>query len=348
MSEERHACALPALSLAAALALGSLHAGAARADAADAIDRPAAIVRLAAQSLLLDVARLPGGRLVCVGERGHVLVSDDGGEHWTQRETPTRATLTRVYFLDDKRGYAVGHDEVILRTQDGGATWTRSHYEPGHRQPLFDVWFSGDGTGLAVGAYSTVLRSLDFGATWSVLAFAPQSRPTPAAAAGAAPEDADIGVSQPHLYALRASGTGHLYLAAEAGHLYRSDDRGQSWRELPSPYGGTFFGVLPLDGDSLLAFGLRGHLHRSDDGGQTFTALESGTTDLLAAATRLGDGGVAIAGLSGVVLVSSDGRRFRAERQPDRRGFSGIAAVGETLVLVGEAGVREVALAVDR
>ncbi len=28
---------------------------------------------------------------------------------------------------------------------------------------------------------------------------------------------------------------------------YRSDDGGATWIELPSPYGGSFFGVLPLE-----------------------------------------------------------------------------------------------------
>ena len=56
-----------------------------------------------------------------------------------------------------------------------------------------------------------------------------------------------------------------LYVAAEGGQLYRSDDRGASWRVLPSPYEGSFFGLVPIRGEGLLAFGLRGHLFRSAD-----------------------------------------------------------------------------------
>ena len=54
-----------------------------------------------------------------------------------------------------------------------------------------------------------------------------------------------------HLNHIARSGTGRLYIAAEAGTIYRSDDDGQTWISLPSPYHGSFFGTLPLENDSL-------------------------------------------------------------------------------------------------
>ena len=49
-----------------------------------------------------------------------------------------------------------------------------------------------------------------------------------------------------HLNRIVGASGSRLYIAAEAGHLYRSDDAGRTWNELPSPYEGSFFGVLPL------------------------------------------------------------------------------------------------------
>ncbi|MCP4657928.1 MAG: hypothetical protein GY856_21175, partial [bacterium] len=72
---------------------------------------------LAWRSLLLDGVAV-GGLMVAVGERGHVLLSTDQGTKWHQAEVPTRATLTGVYFHDERNGWAVGHDAVILRTRD--------------------------------------------------------------------------------------------------------------------------------------------------------------------------------------------------------------------------------------
>ena len=96
--------------------------------------------RLAPQSLLLDGASA-GARLVVVGERGHVLVSADGGASWQQARVPVRSLLTAVHMHDARIGWAVGHDAVILRTGDGGMTWRVAHYAPKEERPLLDVWF---------------------------------------------------------------------------------------------------------------------------------------------------------------------------------------------------------------
>jgi photosystem II stability/assembly factor-like uncharacterized protein len=140
-----------------------------------------------------------------------------------------------------------------------------------------------------------------------------------------------------------ASGS-RLYIAAEAGHLYRSDDAGKTWTELPSPYEGSFFGILPLDGESLLAYGLRGHLFRSDDGGHSWRQITLSTDAMLNDAIRLPQRGVAIVGLSGAVLISmDDGETFTLHQQPDRKGLSSLLAVGVSqLVTVGEAGVKSI------
>lgn len=324
-------------------------------------DRPeaAVIARLAVESLLLDVKALPDGRLVAVGERGQVLVSTDGAASWRQSPAPARAALTAVYFADAKHGWAVGHDEVILRTVDGGASWLVTHYAPEHEQPLLAVHFDATGHGLAVGAYSTVYRSDDAGESWQNVPFVPEALPGAGQAAarkaargatdpGSTGDDmrADAWAVQPHLTSINADSRGRLYITAEAGHIYRSGDNGAHWSELPSPYAGSFYGVLPLDGDILLAYGLRGHLYRSNDAGNSWKAVASGTQALLAGATRLADGTIVIAGLEGVVLVSSDGgQSFHVHQEADRKGFDGVAAVPGGVVLCGEAGVRRLTLA---
>src|SRR5688572_33454441 len=93
------------LALAAVFAAGNAFA---QLDPNDAANKPAAIEPLAANSLLLDLA-VAGARLVAVGERGHVLLSDDQGATWRQATSvPTRVMLTSVYFVDGQYGWAVG------------------------------------------------------------------------------------------------------------------------------------------------------------------------------------------------------------------------------------------------
>lgn len=276
--------------------------------------------RLASSSLLLDVAR-GGKRLFAVGERGHILTSDDGGESWIQSSVPTRANLTAVFFLDERLGWAVGHDAVIIRTRDGGATWERVHHAPEEERPLLDVWFESAERGLAIGAYGYFLTTIDGGASWS---------------SGQVSED-DF-----HLNHIADAGNGRLFIAAEAGIIYRSDDTGRSWEELPSPYEGSLFASLPLDAETVLVCGLRGHLFRSEDGGESWTEIDTGTESLLTDAVSLGDEVVVVGGLAGSVLVSTDGgRSFTLRQQADRLGISAMTAISRhRLLAAGEGGVR--------
>lgn len=278
---------------------------------------------LASRSLLLDAARA-GDAVVAVGERGHILISEDRGESWTQARVPTRATLTGVWFHDRNRGWAVGHDAVILRTTDGGATWTRIQWEPDDEVPFLDVWFSDAENGLAIGAYGLFYVTTDGGQTWT---------------------EERVIEDDFHFNQIAVSDAGRLYIAAEAGNAYRSDDGGVSWTLLDPGYPGSLFGVLPLEGDEVLLFGLRGHLFRSEDAGETWTALETGTTAMLNSGARLDDGRIVIVGLGGVVLISGDGgRSFELHGQANRAGIQQVVPLGEAqVILAGEFGVRSLA-----
>ncbi|MEA3348034.1 MAG: sialidase, partial [Pseudomonadota bacterium] len=132
---------------------------------------------------------------------------------------------------------------------------------------------------------------------------------------------------------------GVFYIAAEAGYLFRSDDGGHTWKELPSPYGGSFFGILPLDGEALLAYGLRGNIFRSADKGQSWVQITTGTTALLTDAARLPDGTIVITGMAGVVLFSSDTGKSFTLLQPNRISLTSVVnTVSNTLVVAGERG----------
>ena len=306
--------------------------------------------RLAARGLLIAIASA-GPRLVAVGDRGIIVLSDDRGASWRQADNvPAQALLTGVCFLDAQHGVAVGHDEVILITVDAGRNWKRTHYAPQAQGPLLDVWCGAGGEVIAVGAYSAYLTSDDGGASWREMKFTPASAPavgrdrarSPGATAAAGTADDERAAGGYHLNRIVSGNAHRLYIAAEAGHLYASDDGGANWRTLASPYEGSFFGMLPLRGEELLAFGLRGHLYRSTNGGASWQPIETGTVAMLTGATPLDSGALAIVGLSGVVLVSRDGgRSFTLLQQAERAGLSAVAHAGDDrLVVVGEGGAR--------
>ena len=275
---------------------------------------------LAATSLLLDAA-MAGARIVVVGQRGHILVSNDNGASWKQTRVPTRALLTAVHMHDENTGWAVGHDAVILRTDDGGDTWRLMHRAPEEERPLLDVWFRDKDNGFAVGAYGYFLATRDGGKTWTSRA---------------------ISKDDFHLNEIVPAGAERLYMAAEAGVAYRSDDGGNTWHELRSPYTGSWYGALVLDEDRMLLLGLRGHLFLSEDGGESWTQVATGTTATLTDAVRLPSGVVLLAGLEGVLLTSRDGgRTVSTTRLASRQGISSVLALADgTVLLTGEFGVR--------
>jgi len=318
-------------------------------DPDDDANKPAQIEPLASTSLLLDLA-VAGTRMVAVGERGHVLLSDDQGTTWRQaKSVPTRAMLTAVFFVDGQYGWAVGHDETILNTADGGENWTRSHFAPEAQQPLLDLWFANRVSGIAVGAYGSYFTTNDGGRTWASAKFSPPPAAVATHDGEAAPDEgADLMEEGPPDYHLnRIVGVGNrLYIAAEGGQLYRSDNRGASWQALPSPYEGSFFGLVPIRGEGLLAFGLRGNLFRSADAGQTWSQLESHTTAMLTDGIAINDLRVVIAGLAGVLLISGDaGETFRITQQDDRKGISALLpGPAGAVVVAGEGGVRTLRL----
>ena len=280
---------------------------------------------LAARSLLLDAVRA-GDRIVAVGTRGHVLLSDDDGVTWRQAaHVPSRTTLTGVAFVDARRGWAVGHDATVLATDDGGEHWQVQHRDVTAAGPLFSVWLDGAGRGIAVGAYGQALETDDGGASWRPLRV------------GGPEEDW-------HLNELFEAGDGTLWIAAEKGRVYRSVDGGRGWEPRPSSYPGSFWGGLSLSGGRLLVFGMRGNAFASDDGGATWQPLPKISKHSLAAAVELASGDVVIAGLGGSLLVSRDGgRRFEASILPERKGANAVLPLTRDpggLLLFGEGGVR--------
>jgi photosystem II stability/assembly factor-like uncharacterized protein len=278
---------------------------------------------LAAKSPLLDVARA-GSRIVGVGVRGHVVLSDDDGNSWRQaKSVPTHAMLTGVFFVDDRLGWAVGHDEVILHTSDGGEVWELQHSAPENQAPLLSVWFENPSHGLAVGGFSVVLETNDGGKTWSRVF-------------SLAGEEGDL-----HLNDVFASSNGTIFVAAEIGSVYRSDDNGQSWRELHPPYTGSFWGGLGLRSGAILVFGMRGHAFRSDDLGETWVEIETGTGKSLTGGAQPDDSQVVIVGLGGTVLRSEDGgATFTETVRRGRRGIYAVTGAADgSLVLLGEQGI---------
>ncbi|MBK6961005.1 MAG: hypothetical protein IPN63_09500 [Gammaproteobacteria bacterium] len=342
LSRARQAAMLWLVLCAGLAAAGQGHA------TADLPQLPAVKSPLASRALLTDSARA-GERIVAVGAHGNIVYSDDGGSHWQQADrVPTQVLLTSVYFVDDRRGWAAGHDSLILRTTDGGLTWETVYEnripDGDVPKPILGLYFSDPLHGIAVGAFSLLLITADGGTHWQEIDVGPLRALL--SAAGQEPE--------PNLNAIAPLADGFL-IVGELGTLlhYRpytdsepDPEPATRWRILDSPYGGSYFGIESSAPDDLLIYGLRGHCYRSRDSGQTWFEVTTDTTANLYDLLRLDNGDLIAVGAGGFIArLPHDGTA--AERLP-YAGFDGLVsmqrAATDRLLLFGEAGVRDFSL----
>ncbi|RFP19259.1 MULTISPECIES: YCF48-related protein [unclassified Duganella] len=352
------------LNLLVALAACCALAPVARADGAGAsgpavLTQPALVTPKTLNAAMLAIAAA-GQRLVAAGERGSILYSDDAGVTWRQASVPVGVSLTAVQFIDARQGWAVGHQGVVLHSADGGATWSKqldgiqaaalalkaaanvagpdqaraladaTHLvEDGPDKPFLDLHFASARSGYVLGAYNLLFKTDDGGATW---------------------QPWQQHVANPkglHLYGMRGAG-GALYLAGEQGLLLRSTDQGASFIALPTPYKGSFFGLLAARGGALLAYGLRGNAYWSGDQGASWSKVETGVQASLAGGAELADGTLVLVSQGGDVLLSRDqGRSFAAQTGaalPPALPLAAVAQAGDgALVVAGLRGLRRVA-----
>lgn len=312
--------------------------------------------QLASQSLLIDATRA-GKRMVAVGEYGDVVLSDDDGKTWRQaNKVPVTITLTSVFFIDDKQGWAVGHDTTIIHTVDGGENWTKQ-YGGGEaqEQALLSVFFRDADHGLAVGAFNLAVETSDGGKTWTERKTlmppreAPKAKaedlnadPTAPKAAGADEDPfATTGADENHLNSIFAGPDANtIFVAAEGGAVYRSGDAGATWKKIRTGYIGSFWGGLTTKDGTVYVTGMRGNIWRSTDGGNTFIKADTaGADQSIANGIQLADGSLVFVGLGGQVLYSPDGQKFTLTYRADRKALSDIIQDGDKLYSFGEAGV---------
>lgn len=314
---------------------------------------------------------------IAVGAFGTILTRQ-GNEAWVQAEVPTSVLLTAVHYVDANTIWATGHDGVLLRSTDAGQSWERMldgyqllelelawlaereaylearlddaeddeeafEYEflldelsfqaqaaeiqqdVGPTKPLLDILFIDQNHGFAVGAYGMLLETLDSGESWALVN---------------ARLDNPIAY---HLNKLVINGAGDLFIIGEAGQLFRSEDDGQTWDMLDSPYHGSLFGGLFDQQGRLWVYGLRGNVFVSDDNGDTFTAVDADTRYNLNSGTVMADGTVVLAGHSGtLVFFAADTLQAQRYEHSSSVPLSGILQhTGNELTLIGRGGIMQ-------
>ncbi|NMP31443.1 hypothetical protein HII17_07700 [Thalassotalea sp. M1531] len=305
---------------------------------------------LASKSLLLDIENVEQAFMVVVGERGHILKSFDG-EHWEQLAVPVQSTLTAVTFVDLKYGWAVGHDNTILATTDGGKNWEVQQFLPEREKPLLDVVFKDRDNGVAIGAYGQFFRTVDGGKNWSEEFHSEFLHEEDVEYLNELKlEDEEAYLDErasilPHFNKMVMDGR-TSYLVGEVGLIAKSNDFGKTWQQFDSIYEGSFFDIERTQQGNLLTAGLRGNVFRSLRNGTPWQHIDTGSTSLVNDIVLTSDDRLLLLGNNGTLLISEDdGQRFSARPQPDGKALISGTWYRNKLVAVSEDGIKTITIA---
>ena len=337
------------------------------------LDQSAVISNRTTRSAMFSIARA-GERLVAAGERGQVIYSDDCAAHWQQAAVPVGVTLTALQFIDERFGWAVGHGGVVLATRDGGTTWQRQLdgrqaaqlalqfaekaleeasgapapdaslndsrrlalrdaerlIKEGPDKPLFALHFWTSQRGMVVGAFGLALSTTDGGASWQWMG-------------GYIPNAKGL-----HLYAIHARGNA-VIIVGEQGLILHAPTADGPFSKVPSPYEGSFFGVIPTDpvnDAELLLFGLRGNAFRGAGDGKSWVTVPTGGTSSLVSGVAVASQDVLMFDANGQALrwQQSTSESRRVATSPVGTVHAAVAACKGRVALAGARGVAVVDL----
>ena len=99
------------------------------------------------------------GQIVRIGS------ASSGTPTFTFQTSGTGVSLNGVFMLDANRGWVVGNEGTILKTTNGGASWTP--LTSGTTTNLRDIHFTDLNNGWAVGESGLIRATTDGGATWT-------------------------------------------------------------------------------------------------------------------------------------------------------------------------------------
>jgi photosystem II stability/assembly factor-like uncharacterized protein len=198
------------------------------------------------KSSLLAVQAVSTVDAAAVGANGSLLVTHDGGINWRKvdlswdklipdvlKTSPgVEPNLNNLFFLNRNIGWIVGEFGMVLKTSDGGRTWTTQRAGPDLPE-LYSVVFTDSATGWAVGQAGSLIYTADSGATFR-----------------------QIDVTHEDLFSIALKGLHGIIVGNHRVFLTR--DGGSTWLPGKVLAGSTWLSQVALESSSAVAVGSGG------------------------------------------------------------------------------------------
>ena len=233
--------------------------------------------------------------------------------------------LSGIVWVNEQVGYISGN-QVILKTIDGGLSWTEQQAPTENR--MLGIDFFDENLGLIVGEQGQIYRTSNGGSSWQLISvgsnvrlnkvkFLSQTRVYAVGDNGEVYRSINSGQTwvrqvvglTAQLRGLYFTGADTGYVAAADGRVLRTFNGGNNWTILPTGQNNALNDIYFVNGRTGYAVGERGTLLRTNDSGATWADLNSGTErDLLAVAFNRNNINIGvITGSNGTVIRTTNG-----------------------------------------
>ena len=295
--------------------------------------------RVIDKSVFLDIETF-NNKQVLVGEYGRILTRQHANQHWQQAQVPVQTTITAVNFVDENTVWAVGHQGVILKSNDAGQTWVKNFdgldlvelLRTGLEQqvailtPALEAEEDSDrydelemqlddatykledltaGSGIEIALFDVRFLTPQLG--FVIGAYGTMLKTIDG---GKNWQFVGFNVPNPdglHLNAF-ATAADNLFVVGEAGFAMRTSDDGMNWQRLDIDYQGSLFGMQGNE-HVVYTYGLRGNMFASKDAGDSWQRVDTGITNHIFAADWLSGNELLLVGAGGLKLIY-DGQTF--------------------------------------
>jgi len=200
-----------------------------------------------------------------------MFLTKDSGQTWQETKIFNQGDFKNltpefisIRFSDKKRGLVIGSllnksdhvvEALVMRTDDGGETWTRIVVPT--KKELFDLDFNGSSHAWIVGDEGLILATDDGGLTW---------------------KEQKSGVARA-LFNVDFRDDNEGFAVGGGGTILRTTDGGNTWEKVNTPFTETFKRVDFADDKNGWIVGHKGSILRSSDRGKTWVKQASGTVN---------------------------------------------------------------------
>lgn len=213
-------------------------------------------------SIALSKIKFINGRGYISGQ-GVLLKSDDNGDTWFQLDTPLISDYVTLafHFVDESLGFASGSNGKLIKTKDGGRTWSVLNSGIFETQ---SIWFWDENNGIVFSQTNDILKTTDGGKSWTTVSTSNL--------------DFDPQFSSVWFIDKKKG------FVTGSRSLYETTDGGDHWSPVPAVTADYFTGVKFIDDKTGYALGgwYGSILYRTTNGGDSWENLVSSAITLAA------------------------------------------------------------------